>query len=207
MESQDQVWNKLAGQWNNFRNQPIPIVDYFIKKFAKEKGKIIDLGCGNCRNLIPFKDFELYGIDFSKEMLDKAKKISKKYNLNIKLKEANLTKTPFKNNYFDYALMLASLHHLETKNKRDTAIEELYRILKENGLALITVWDKWQFKFLFKKKNSFIPWKVKDKTYYRYYYLFNYFELKKLLKKFNFTILESKRYHGNIMFIIKKISR
>ena len=111
---------------------------------------------------------------------------------------------PFKNNFFDYALMLASLHHIETKEKRFKSLEELHRILKNNGIALITVWNKWQLRFLFSKKNAYIKWKVKDKIYYRYYYLFNYFELKNLIKKINFKILESKILKGNLVFIVKK---
>ena len=204
MQNQEKVWDKLSEQWNNFRNVPLPITNYFLKNYIKDKGKIIDLGCGNCRNLIPFKTFELYGIDFSKEMLNKAKLFSKKNNLSIRLKKANLTKIPYKKEYFDYALMIASLHHLETKEKRIKTLNELHRILKKDGLALITVWDKWQLKFLFKKKNSLISWRIKNKEYKRYYYFFNYFELKSLLKKTNFKILEGKRYKGNIMFIIKK---
>ncbi len=205
MQNQEKVWDKLSEQWNNFRNVPLPITNYFLKNYIiKDKGKIIDLGCGNCRNLIPFKTFELYGIDFSKEMLNKARLFLKKNNLKIKLKKANLTKIPYKKEYFDYALMIASLHHLETKEKRIKTLNELHRILKKDGLALITVWDKWQLKFLFKKKNSLISWRIKNKEYKRYYYFFNYFELKSLLKKTNFKILEGKRYKGNIMFIVKK---
>jgi tRNA (uracil-5-)-methyltransferase TRM9 len=204
MENQENIWDNLAESWNNFRNKEMPIFNYFKKKYCNKKGKIVDLGCGNCRNLIPFKDFKCYGVDFSNEMLRYAKKLSNKHNFKVKLIKSDLDKLNFRNNSFDYVLMIASLHNLETKEKRVNALNEIYRILKNEGLALIIVWDKWQLKFLFKKKNLFIPWKKRDKTYYRYYYLFNYFELKNLLKKSNFKILESKRYKGNIMFIVKK---
>ena len=204
MKNQEYIWNKLASQWNNFRSKPENVVSYFKDKYIKNKGKIIDLGCGNSRNLIPFKDFDCYGIDFSNEMLKYSKLTAKKYNFKIKLIKSNLDKLPFKNNYFNYALMLASLHNVETKEKRLNVLKELYRILKNNGIALITVWNKWQLKFLFKRKNILIPWKIKDKLYYRYYYLFNYLELKNLIKKFNFRILYIKRFKRNILAIIKK---
>ena len=204
MKNQEEIWDKLAEQWNNFRNKPDPITKYFLNKYTKNKGKIGDLGCGNCRNLLPFKNFICYGIDFSEKMLNKAKNLIKNNNLKVKLYKTRLNKLPFKNNFFDYALMLASLHHLETKEKRIKTLEELYRVLKKDGIVLITVWNKWQLRFLFSKKNTFIRWKVKDKIYYRYYYLFNYFELKNLIKKFNFKILESIISDGNIIFIVKK---
>jgi len=204
MEDQEKIWDTLANSWNNFRNRPEPIVNYFLNKYVKNKGKIVDLGCGNCRNLILFNDLKKYGVDFSQDMLDNAKTLIKKHNIKVRLFKLSLDNLPFKDNFFDYALMLASLHHLETKEKREKALEELYRILKKDGIALITVWDKWQLKFLFMKKNTLIPWKIKDKVYYRYYYLFNYFELKNLLRKNNFKILKSRFVKGNLMFIVKK---
>lgn len=205
MKNQKKIWDNLAKQWNNFRNKPEPIVNYFLDRYTKNAGRIIDLGCGNARNLIPFHNFSCYAVDFSKKMLDKAKLTSEKYGLDINLYKSDLDKLPFKDNFFDYALMLASLHHLETKEKRLNALKEIHRILKNNGIVLITVWNKWQLKFLFKKKDTLIPWKQKNKIYYRYYHLFNYFELKSLLKKVNFKILESKVIKGNIVFIVKKI--
>ncbi len=201
---QEEIWDKLAEQWNIFRPIPQPVIYSFLDKYTKNAGRIVDLGCGNARNLIPFKNFICYGVDFSKKMLEKAKLTSEKYNLDLKLYKADLTELPFKDNSFDYALMLASLHHLETKESRIKSLEELHRILKKDGIALITVWNKWQLKFLFIKKNTYIPWKIKDKIYYRYYHLFNYFELKSLLKKLNFKILESRIDKGNIIFIVKK---
>ncbi len=204
MQNQEKIWDNLSEQWNNFRNKPEPIVEYFLDKYTKNAGKIVDLGCGNCRNLIPFKNFICYGVDFSKEMLNKAKTISEEYGLDTILHKANLDNLSFKDKSFDYALMLASLHHLETEESRIKALKELYRILENDGIALITVWNKWQLKFLFRKKDTLIPWKINDKIYYRYYHLFNYFELKNLLKSVNFKILESRLHKGNLMFIVKK---
>lgn len=204
MQNQEKIWDNLSEQWNNFRNKPEPMVEYFLDKYTKNSGKIVDLGCGNCRNLIPFKNFICYGVDFSKEMLNNAKTISEEYGLDIVLHKANLDNLSFKDKSFDYALMLASLHHLETEESRIKALKEIYRILENNGIALITVWNKWQLKFLFRKKDTLIPWKINDKTYYRYYHLFNYFELRNLLKKVNFKILESKFLDNNLIFIVKK---
>lgn len=204
MEDQEKLWDKLAESWNNFRQKPENITEYFKDKYTNNAGRIVDLGCGNGRNLIPFQNFICYGVDFSQNMLNKAVLISEKYNLDIQLRKASLDKLPFKDNFFDYALMLASLHHLETKEKRLSSLKEVYRILKNNGIALITVWNKWQLRFLFKKKDTLIPWKQKDKIYYRYYHLFNYFELRNLLKKSKFKVLESKISKGNIIFIVKK---
>ena len=91
--NQEQVWDVLAESWSNFRNK---IQEKEIYDLNWKEGKLLDVGCGNCRNLIPFKNLELYGIDFSKNMLKEAKKLSDKNNLKINLKKSDMRKIPFK---------------------------------------------------------------------------------------------------------------
>ena len=198
--NQEKVWDVLAESWNNFRQK---IYEKELYNLNWKKGKLLDVGCGNCRNLTPFKNLELYGIDFSKEMIIQSKKFTQKHNLKVNLKKANMKKLPFKDNFFDYCLSLVSLHHLN-KEDADIALKEIYRILKEKGQCYITVWNKYP-KFLFKSKEISIPWKQKDKVYHRYYYFYNYFEFKKLLKKNNFKIIKAgKIFDKNIKFLIQK---
>ena len=195
--NQQQIWNKIAESWNNFRQKPISE----LKQLRWKKGKILDVGCGNCRNLLLFRNLDCYGIDFSKNMLAQANKFTRKHNLKVKLKPAPAEKLPFNPNYFDYVLAIAVLHHLKNP---ETAIKEIHRVLKPNGEAYITVWNKLQLRFLFKKKETYIPWKQKKQTLYRYYNFIGYFQLKKMLKKNNFKILKSNFFGKNIVFLVKK---
>ena len=111
-----------------------------------------------------------------------------------------MKKLPFKNNFFDYSLCLDSLHHLNKKDVEEV-IKEIRRVLKKNGKCFISVWNKLQIKFLFRKKEIFLPWS----KHQRYYYLYSYLELKKLLLKNNFKILKSgKIFDKNINFVIQK---
>src|SRR3989344_2937959 len=197
--NQQEVWNKIAPSWNNFRNQPVKE----LKNLSWKKVKILDLGCGNCRNLLPFKKLQCYGIDFSKEMLKEAKKYSQRRRFKVILKQAEITNIPFKENTFDYILAIAVLHHLK---EPEEAIKEIHRTLKVNGEAYITVWNKLQLKFILKKQEVYIPWKKKDETLQRYYNLVNYLKLKKIIKKYNFKILASKFLGKNIIFLIKKVN-
>ncbi|MBI4158771.1 class I SAM-dependent methyltransferase [Candidatus Woesearchaeota archaeon] len=196
--NQKEVWNKIAPSWNNFRNKPLKE----LKGLNWKRGKILDLGCGNCRNLLPFKNLDCYGIDFSKEMLKEAKKFTKKHNFNVKLKQAEITKVPFKDNTFNYILATATLHHSKNPEK---AVKEIHRALKIKGEAFITVWNKLQLRFILKKQETYIPWKQKEKTLQRYYNFISYFQLKKMIKKYKFKIISSKFLGKNIIFRIKKM--
>ena len=192
--NQQQVWNQIAESWNNFRQKPIKELNQLNWK----NGKILDIGCGNCRNLLPFKNLDCYGIDFSKNMLKHAKKFARKNNFKVKLKQASAEKIPFKNNYFDYILAIAILHHLKDP---EPAIVEIYRVLKIGGKAYISIWNKLQFKFLFKRKEAYIKWGNEK----RYYHFISFWDMKKLLKKYNLNIIESKLLGKNLEFLVEKI--
>ena len=70
MNTRRNIWNSLSEQWNKVRSKPFPETIIYLSKIWK-KGKILDIGCGNGRNLIPFaeKDFDCQGVYFSIEMI------------------------------------------------------------------------------------------------------------------------------------------
>ena len=188
---QKEVWDSIAESWNNLRTWPKKEKIFDLANNWKP-GKILDLGCGNGRYSIPFSKnkFDCYVLDFSKNMIKNAKESFKKNNLKAIFKQGELTKIQFRNNTFDYIICLASFHHLN-KKEQDISLKEIKRVLKPNGKLFIAVWNKWQPRFIFKSKEQMIPWKFKENTYQRYYYLFNIFEFRNLLKKHNFKIKKS----------------
>src|SRR3989344_3274081 len=148
--NQEQVWDSIAESWNSFRQKP----SEELKGLNWKKGKLLDVGCGNCRNILPFKNLELYGVDFSKEMIKQAEKFCKKNNIKIDLRRSDMRKISFDNSYFDYCLCIASLHHV-SKEDADKVLKEIHRILKKNGECLISVWNKYS-RFTFRKKETYI---------------------------------------------------
>jgi len=201
---QEKVWDALAEQWYHFRHQQFRDVGAELKDLSALKpGKILEIGCGSCRNLLPFakQGFQCYGIDFSKNMLKYAREYCKKYNFNVILKKARAEKLPFSDNSFDYILSIATLHHLNRK-EQELAVAEMTRVLKKNGIALVAVWNKFPMSLLVKEK--YITWSVKGKVHWRYYYMFTPLELKRLLKKHGFEIIMCG-CKKNITIVAKKL--
>ena len=204
---QQEIWNEIADQWSNFRQQKFKPVYDFIQDYQPKKGKILEIGCGNSRNLLPFAklNFQCHAIDFSPKMISEAKKFAVKNNIKINFKVSNMTKLPYKNDYFDYILHIASLHNLEKQEDRSKSLQESYRVLKPNGLLLLTVWNRLQLKFIFKEKDILIPWRKKNISYPRFYHLFTFFELKNLIQKTDFKIIKSNVLGENLVFVLKKL--
>jgi tRNA (uracil-5-)-methyltransferase TRM9 len=150
---------------------------------------LLNLGCAHGPDFLPFiQNFELHGVDFSREMLRFAGDYSRKFNFEANLILADVAHLPYTDGTFDRAIAVATYHHLR-KNEQAAALQELWRVLKPGGEAFITVWNRWQPRFWFKAKELGISWRTGDETLYRYYYLFSYPEVRKLVKQAGFRVL------------------
>ena len=106
--------------------------------------KILDLGCGNGRDIIEIAKIGsfVYGIDFSEEMISEAyKEIEKTFinNASIKLSVSDISSLKFPNNYFDKIICSEVLEHVPDL---DLAIKEIKRVLKPDGILVITTPNK-----------------------------------------------------------------
>ena len=117
--------------WSNFSPiyfQSLPFLfglyfnlnDNKLRKFLrKQNGKTVDLGCGNGR-FLAYADF---GVDFSKEMLKRAKRTGKEVIL------ASILHLPFKDKSFDMAFM-ADTSIIINPTERKEAYNEAKRVSK-----------------------------------------------------------------------------
>ena len=198
--TQEQTWDEISGKWNEYREKPMPEVARFLKN---KKGKILDLGCGSGRHFVKNKGI-IYGIDFSEKMVKFAKKKAKKSGIKVIVKKESADDLHFEDNFFSSAIFIATLHCIETAEKREKALRELFRVLEPGSEALITVWSRNHEALKNKNKEDKIPWKVNDKVYYRYNYIYYKPELEELLKKVGFKILKSWE-DDNIVVMVKKL--
>lgn len=74
-------------------------------------GKILDFGCADGNTFLAFKDFEYYGVDINKNLIDYAKKKYSKFK-NANFLNANILDRPFGENFFDCCLFACTGHHL-----------------------------------------------------------------------------------------------
>lgn len=209
------VFNQIAPSWYSFRHWTIFRSELEALANRWQKGKLLNVGCGHGADFLPFtQSLELYGVDFSSEMIRFAQKYSQKFNFAVNLFVADATHLPFTDESFDWAISVATYHHIKGKKERQAALNELRRVLKPVGEAFITVWNHWQPRFWFSGREVVVPWRTKDKTLYRYYYLFSYHELERLVRQAGFEILSSlpessyrfpiKCFSRNICLLVKK---
>jgi len=217
MTTTSDVFNQIAPGWYNFRHWSIFSNELKVLAQRWQKGRLLNIGCAHGPDFLPFiQGFDLHGVDFSPEMLRLARKYSQKFDFTVNLSLADASCLPYLDETFDWAISVATYHHLKNKEKRQAALSELRRVLKPDGEAFITVWNHWQPKFWLKRKEVAVPWRTKGKTLYRYYYLFSYPELEKLAKQAGFKVLKSfpesayrfpiKTFSRNICLLVRRDS-
>jgi len=116
-----------------------------VNKYINKKHKILDLCCGTGRNLIPLtkSKYKIEGIDFSKGMINEAIKYAKKEKVKIKIEQGDATSINRKNSYYDLVLLLGdSLGSIPKRENRQKTINEIYRILKPNGIFICMVGNR-----------------------------------------------------------------
>ena len=209
------VFNQIAPGWYNFRHWSIFRTELEALTRRWQSGSLLNIGCAHGPDFLPFKqNFKLYGIDFSSEMLQFARKYSEKFDFSAALMMADAVKLPFPDDVFDWAISVATYHHIKGDDNRQVAINELKRVLKPGGEAFITVWNRWQPRFWFKGTEVEIPWRSREITLYRYYYLFSRAELKRLVGQAGLQVYKSftqnsyrfpvKFFSRNICLLVRK---
>jgi tRNA (uracil-5-)-methyltransferase TRM9 len=210
------IFNQIASGWYNFRHRSIFRTELEEVANRWQQGRLLNIGCAHGPDFLPFRQsFELHGVDFATEMLKLAQKYARKFKFAVNLVAADARQLPYNDGAFDWAIAVATYHHIEEKEDRLLALQELKRVLKPDGEAFITVWNRWQPRFWFQRQQLLVPWHSRDKTLYRYYYLFSYRELEILIRKAGFKVLKSfpenayrfpaKTFSRNICVLVKSV--
>ena len=139
-----QVYNKIADHFACTREKPWPNVVKFLLNL-NPYCKVLDVGCGSGRYLNIRDDIFMLGCDFSSSLVEIC---AKKHNFVFIGDGLNI---PIKSCSFDACICIAVIHHYATRDRRESAIVELLRVLVNNGLLLIYVWAEEQ---RYQNKNS-----------------------------------------------------
>lgn len=144
-------------------------IRYFLKYFDqvvkkdKQDIPVLDLGCGpgTFSRVLDKKGFSVFAVDYSAEMIERAKK--KCSDCNISFLRADAYNLPYQDNFFDIVICLGVFQTIE---KEQEAIREIKRVLKKDGRVFITTLNKFSFGALLEGKHDmaikrYSPWQFK----------------------------------------------
>lgn len=110
----------------------------FALEYVKNK-KVIDIACGEGygSNILADTALEIIGVDISAETIELAKAKYQKQNLTFL--SGSILDIPCQENCFDVAISFETLEHIR---QHDEMIQELKRVLKPDGILIISTPDK-----------------------------------------------------------------
>jgi len=143
------VYDQIASHFSSTRYKPWPIIAEFLGSIPP--GYIgLDSGTGNGKYLpLPGSSSPMIGLDRSRNLLQIARHAGSQFAIDSsslpttinEVVQADVLNECWRVGVFDYAISIATIHHLATVERRKVAIQALIQAVSPaHGRALIYVW-------------------------------------------------------------------
>ncbi|MFC5366871.1 class I SAM-dependent methyltransferase [Salinirubrum litoreum] len=150
------TYDRIAAHFAQTREYPWPEVESFVAEtVTEETDRALDLGCGNGRHAELLADHatEVVGLDVSRGLLGTASDRATERGFAVDLVQGDASRLPLRDDTFDLAVYVATLHHLRPREARVASLDELARVLTPDGRggrggrALVSAWSTAHDKF------------------------------------------------------------
>jgi len=218
----EKTWDCIAKSFNATRRKPWTQVIDFVNTLSSSD-MVADIGCGNGRHLVVCveKGINIVGVDISTNLLSLAQSKVSSQQSSVAFVQGDLAHIPLKDERFDAVLYIAALHIIKGRTNRTQSLQELHRILKSEGKALVSVWSREQERFRDcfgdKKKSDGelgdieIYWRQHNLQVPRFYHLYSKDEFIEDIEKSGLQIetitdakIKSKQYPDNYFAVVRK---
>ncbi|KAJ2905142.1 hypothetical protein MKZ38_006219 [Zalerion maritima] len=223
------VYSSIAFHFSSTRHKPWPRVSTFLERVAPASIGI-DVGCGNGKYIGVNKNVWVVGSDTCRELIACAQDRLRKEPLGGEASvQADGLALPFRAGMADFAICIAVLHHLSTRERRVEGVGAILDCLRPGqdggGQALLYVWALeqegsrrgWQEGG---EQDLLVPWVMKgkkkkdqakdeegkgeDATYRRYYHLYAKGELEEDVRMAQGRVVESGYEKDNWWVVCEK---
>jgi len=201
MESIGQKQEVWTNEWKALTvESEIRMWDFYglrpwILKYTPRFGEVLEAGCGLGRYNFYLSHFgiDITGLDFSEETINHLKKWQEENGYNLKFITGDVKNLPYDDNSLSGYLSFGVIEHFKEGPKK--VLDEVYRVLKPGGIAIITTPNKsWNvIKNRIKRKSKdfikkIIGREIVHNPFFQYEYMPN--QLREFMKASKLNTLE-----------------
>lgn len=177
------TYDRIATHFSATRERPWPEVTSFLERCPVDPERPatvgLDVGCGNGRHTEPLVDRvdRAVGVDLSRGLLREARRraTDRGFDTRATFLQGDAAALPIGDRTVEVGVYVAALHHLSPRKRRIESLDELARVLRPDGLALVSAWSTAHDRF--DREDGFdttIDWTLPDgETVPRFYHIYD----------------------------------
>ena len=190
-----------------------PIEKHIVDMYLGKSGSVLDIACAAGRLAIPLSNagkYHVVGFDISYNQVKRAYCNVAGSKSSPCFFQGDMSLIGLKSESFDFVFITyTSLGAMTELNKREDTLSEVFRLLRPNGMAFISVWNrywpnsslKW-FYFYMLRLFGLYPYASGDRVCwesggYVLWHYFSPFEAKKLFKAKGFYVIDTIPFQGS----------
>ena len=215
------AYRKISSKYSALKKKPWKDFRIYLESTKKKhllpsEGILLDVGSGNARNLLLFKDqsWQHIATDISFELLKSSVDLGSNILFTI---NSDAKSIPLRKNSIDFSLCIATIHHFRNEKEVLYVLKNISEILKEESFLIISCWRKWKkgtrkkmltdlLLFCFRRKKNkqwrhgdvYLPWYNEEQELIaeRFYHLFSKKELKRIIVLTDYEIIDFTKLGG-----------
>lgn len=198
------TYERIGTHFAQTRPEPWEEVARFLDNRVGSLG--LDIGVGNGRHaqLLAEHTKRVIGIDVSKSLLESANSRASERNFTLKPCLANAVSLPLSDGTVDLSIYVATLHHLNPRNRRIESLNELARVLGTEGDAIVSAWSVTHDRF--DREQGFdttVDWILPDgESIPRFYHVYDFVEFQDDVEASELVPIETFESSGNCFAVV-----
>ena len=199
------TYDRIAGHFAATREYAWPEVESFLADRRGNHG--LDIGCGNGRHteLLADRTERAVGVDLSRELLSEAATRARDNGFSAEFVHGNASALPIRTASVDLAVYVATIHHLSPRENRVRSLNELARVLRPEGVGLVSAWSTAHDRF--DRESGFdttVDWTLPGgETVPRFYHIYSPAEFETDIADSDLTVARSEVSSGNCYAVVR----
>jgi len=207
VETVRETYDRIADHFSKTRAYPWPEVESFLD--GREGRVGLDIGCGNGRHaeLLAGCCERVLGVDVSRAMLTAARRRNPNSRATaVALAQGDASRLPVRGARVDLAVYVATLPHLPTRERRVASLDELARVLTDEGRALVSAWSTTHDKFdAADGFDTTVAWTLPGgETVDRFYHIYDPDEFRADVAASDLSLVDFELSSGNCYAVVER---